>query len=113
MKESHAQRNEKARVRTVSYFRVPAHAAAQAARQKARRAADPEGERAKGRARQLRRAQKIAFFTRLANAQRLEKISENDGSGLAIVNTRQLQRPLFIFELRGVRHFEPWPRGVS
>lgn len=112
MKKTHAERNEQARIRTVSYFRVPAHAAAQSARQKARRAADPEGERAKGRARQNRRAQKLAFFTRAANALRLEEISEYEQRGFAIVTARQLARPLFIFELHGTRKFESWPAPV-
>jgi hypothetical protein len=109
MKKTHAQRNEQARIRTVAYFHVAAHAAAQSARQKARRAADPEGERAKGRARQNRRAGKIAHMMRNAIARQLEQISEYEQRGFSVVNARQLARPFLVFELRGVRKFEPWP----
>ncbi len=109
MTQTHAQRNEKARTRMLAHYARPENKARHATQQKAKRAADPEGERAKGRSRQNRRAAKIAWFSRKTNAVRLEEISEYEQRGLSVLNARQLARPFLIFELRGVRKYEPWP----
>jgi len=57
-----------------------------------------------GRAADQRRRDKLKHFTKEATAHALAPLPR----GGAIVTTRELAAPLFIFELNGVRNFESW-----
>lgn len=77
------------------------------------RAANPERVRAHDRSTQNRRAAKLAWFLRATTHKALTQTTEYQRGGSSIVTTRQLARPLFIFELNGARRYEHWPAQVS
>jgi hypothetical protein len=78
-------------------------------RARRRKLANPGKINAIGRAADERRRQKVERFLQAHTREQLAELDTVQESGASIVTSRQLCSPMFIFELRGVRHYEPWP----
>ena len=86
----------------------------EASRRKAKaRMLNPGKIAAIARAADVRRQERIAFFTRATRRAKAIQLTGSRSHGQSIVHVGDLVRPSFIFEHNGRRTFEPWPKGET
>ena len=101
-------RRERARLREKKKRASPAGRAAHNKYRNQRHAANRGAYNAQMRGFQNRQREQRDFFNRVRDRKEARRAGDFGRAGCTILNALQLQRPLFIFELRGQRHFEYW-----